>query len=556
MSGWLKKYGLALCAGAAGILLVPGTAEADSLIENVNGMTLDSEGKVIRFTGMVIDDDGKVKQLLDRRDKRPRDVDFQFDGKGQTLIPGFFDAHGHVMDMGFGALTLDLSGTRSLAEALAAIAKYAADNPNRQWIMGSGWNQEVWGLGRFPTAAELDAVVPDRPVFLDRVDAHAAWVNSTAMKAAGVSAASKSPSGGNIIRIGGKPSGVFVDAAKGLFREAIPAPRPVERDLALGKAQDILLANGVTSIADMGTTMQDWQSYRRAGDKGQLKIRIISYAAEIDNMVAIAGPGPSPWLYDDHLKLAGVKLYVDGALGSRGASLKQPYADMPGESGLAMLTSAQLKNKMSRAAMDGFQTAVHAIGDKANDEVLSAIEELRETYKGDRRWRVEHAQIIDPADIGRFAATGTIASMQPVHQTSDRLMAEARLGPDRLPGAYAWKSLLDSGAILAFGTDVPVESSEPFPGLAAAMTREDAAGQPFGGWMPEERLSREQAWQAYTNGAAYAAFAEDRLGSLEPGKRADFLIIDRDLMLATPAQIRATQVLQTWIDGKPVFIRK
>ena len=556
MSGWLKKYGLALCAGAAGILLVPGTAEADSLIENVNGMTLDSEGKVIRFTGMVIDDDGKVKQLLDRRDKRPRDVDFQFDGKGQTLIPGFFDAHGHVMDMGFGALTLDLSGTRSLAEALAAIAKYAADNPNRQWIMGSGWNQEVWGLGRFPTAAELDAVVPDRPVFLDRVDAHAAWVNSTAMKAAGVSAASKSPSGGNIIRIGGKPSGVFVDAAMGLFREAIPAPRPVERDLALGKAQDILLANGVTSIADMGTTMQDWQSYRRAGDKGQLKIRIISYAAEIDNMVAIAGPGPSPWLYDDHLKLAGVKLYVDGALGSRGASLKQPYADMPGESGLAMLTSAQLKNKMSRAAMDGFQTAVHAIGDKANDEVLSAIEELRETYKGDRRWRVEHAQIIDPADIGRFAATGTIASMQPVHQTSDRLMAEARLGPDRLPGAYAWKSLLDSGAILAFGTDVPVESSEPFPGLAAAMTREDAAGQPFGGWMPEERLSREQAWQAYTNGAAYAAFAEDRLGSLEPGKRADFLIIDRDLMLATPAQIRATQVLQTWIDGKPVFIRK
>ncbi len=556
MSGWLKKYGLALCAGAAGILLVPGIAEADSLIENVNGMTLDSEGKVIRFTGMVIDDHGKVKELLDRRDKRPRDVDFQFDGKGQTLIPGFFDAHGHVMDMGFGALTLDLSGTRSLAEALAAIAKYAADNPNRQWILGSGWNQEVWGLGRFPTAAELDAVVPDRPVFLDRVDGHAAWVNSAAMTAAGVSAASKAPGGGNIIRIGGKPSGVFVDAAMGLFREAIPAPRPVERDLALGKAQDILLANGVTSIADMGTTMQDWQSYRRAGDKGQLKIRIISYAAEIENMVAIAGPAPSPWLYDDHLKLAGVKLYVDGALGSRGAWLKQPYADMPGDSGLAMLTSAQLKNKMSRAAMDGFQTAVHAIGDKANDEVLSAIEELRETYKGDRRWRIEHAQIIDPADIGRFAATGTIASMQPVHQTSDRLMAEARLGPDRLRGAYAWKSLLDSGATLAFGTDVPVESSAPFPGLAAAMTREDASGQPFGGWMPEERLSREQAWQAYTNGAAYAAFAEDRLGSLEPGKRADFLIIDQDILLATPAQIRTTRVLQTWIDGMPVFIRK
>ena len=556
MSGWLKKRGLALCTGAAGLLLMPGLAQADSLIDNVNGMTLDSKGKVIRFTGMVIDDEGRVKQLLDRRDKRPREMDFQFDGKGQNLVPGFFDAHGHVMDMGFGALTLDLSETRSLAEALARIAQYAADNPNRQWIMGSGWNQEAWGLGRFPTAAELDGVVADRPVFLSRVDGHAAWANSAAMKAAGVSAASKSPSGGTIVKTAGKPTGVFVDAAIGLFKDAIPAPKPAERDLALSKAQDMLLANGVTSIADMGTELQDWQSYRRAGDKGRLKIRIISYAAGIDNMIAIAGPAPSPWLYDDHLKLAGVKLYVDGALGSRGALLKQSYADMPGESGLALLSSAQLKNNMSRAAMDGFQTAVHAIGDKANDEALSAIEELNETYKGDRRWRIEHAQIIDPVDISRFAATGTIASVQPVHQTSDRLMAEARLGPDRLAGAYAWKSLLDSGAILAFGTDVPVESSSPFPGLAAAITREDASGQPFGGWMPEQRLAREQAWQAYTNGAAYAAFAEDRLGSLEPGKRADFIIIDQDLLLATPAQIRATQVLQTWVQGKPVFVRK
>ena len=304
MGGWLKKYGLALGAGLAGLLLVPGGARADSLIENVNGMTLDRKGKVIRFTAMVIDDQGKVKQLLDRRDKRPREIDFQFDGKGRTLIPGFFDAHGHVIDMGFGALTLDLSGTKSLAEALAKTAQYAADNPNRQWIIGSGWNQEVWGLGRFPTAAELDAVVADRPVYLSRVDGHAAWVNGAAMQAAGVSAASKSPSGGNIVKIGGQPSGIFVDAAMALFSAAIPAPRPVERDLALGKAQDILLANGVTSIADMGTTMQDWQSYRRAGDKGQLKIRIISYASEIENMVAIGGPAPSPWLYDDHLKLA------------------------------------------------------------------------------------------------------------------------------------------------------------------------------------------------------------------------------------------------------------
>ena len=555
MGVWLKNSGMALVALAAATSLSPTAARADSLIENVNGMTPDRQGKVIRFTAMVIDDDGRVKQLLDRNDKRPRELDFQFDGKGRTLIPGFFDAHGHVMGMGFAALTLDLSDTKSLAEALAKVAQYAADNPNRQWIIGGGWNQEAWGLGRFPTAAELDAVIADRPVFLSRVDGHAAWVNGAAMKAAGITAATKSPSGGTIEKTDGKPTGLFVDTAMDLFNAAIPAPRPVESDLALGKAQDILLANGVTSIADMGTTMQDWQSFRRAGDAGQLKIRIVSYAAEIDNMIAIGGPGPSPWLYDDRLRLAGVKLYVDGALGSRGALLKKPYADRTGESGLAMLSSAQLKNKMSRAAMDGFQTAVHAIGDQANDEILTAIEELAYTYKGDRRWRIEHAQIVDPADLGRFAATGTIASMQPVHQTSDRLMAEARLGPDRLAGAYAWKSLLGSGAKLAFGTDVPVESPNPFAGLAAAMTREDAAGQPFGGWMPEERLSREQAWHAYTIGAAHAAFADDRIGSLEPGKRADFLIVDHDIMLATPAQIRGLQVLQTWIAGKPVFVQ-
>ncbi|WP_337658303.1 amidohydrolase [Sphingorhabdus sp. Alg231-15] len=544
----------AMVLGAA-LLFVEMPAAADSLIENVNGMTLNDGGKLVRFTAMVIDDEGRVKKLLDRKDKRPEGVEFQFDGKGKTLIPGFVDAHGHVMGLGFSALTLDLSGTKSLAEAQAALSAYAAKYPNRPWIIGGGWNQEIWGLGRFPTAAELDAVIPDRPVYLERVDGHAAWVNSVAMKTAGITAATKAPSGGAIEKSGGKPSGIFVDKAQGLFAKAIPAPRPVENDLALMKAQEILLSQGVTTIADMGTSIEQWQSFRRAGDKGQLKVRIISYAGEIDNMIAIGGPGPSPWLYDDRLKLAGVKLYIDGALGSRGALLKEPYADRPGEKGLALLTSAQLKNKMSRAAMDGFQTAVHAIGDKANDEILSAVEELQYTFKGDRRWRIEHAQIVDPADLPRIAQTGTIASMQPVHQTSDRLMAEARLGPDRLDGAYAWKSILESGAKLAFGTDVPVESSNPFAGLAAAVTREDANGEPFGGWLPGERLTREEAWQAYTIGAAYASFAEDRIGSLTKGKRADFLIIDADIMLASPQALRELIVEQTWIAGRPVYVK-
>lgn len=546
------KTSAAFCAV---FLLAEVPALADSLIENVNGMTLNEDGKVIRFVAMVIDDDGRVKELLSRKDKRPKDVDFQFDGKGKALIPGFVDAHGHVMGLGFAALTLDLSGTKSLAEAQQALREYAERYPNRRWIIGRGWNQEVWGLGRFPSATELDAVIPDRPVYLTRVDGHAAWVNSAGMKAVGITNATKAPPGGAIEKIAGKPTGIFVDNAQDLFAKAIPAPRPIENDLALMKAQEILLTQGVTTIADMGTTMPQWQSFRRAGDKGQLEIRIISYASDIDNMIAIGGPGPSPWLYDDRLKLAGVKLYIDGALGSRGALLKEPYTDRSSEKGLSLLTSAQLKNKMSRAAMDGFQTAVHAIGDRANEEILSAIEELQYTFKGDRRWRIEHAQIIDPIDLPRIAKTGSIASMQPVHQTSDRLMAEVRLGPNRLTGAYAWNSILESGAKLAFGTDVPVESSNPFPGLAAAMTREDGDGQPFGGWIPNERLTRQQAWQAYTVGAAYASFAEDRLGSLTKGKRADFLIIEEDILLASPRDIRNIKVQQTWIGGRPVYVK-
>ena len=541
---------------AALALLLPAPVLADSLIENVNGITLDKDGKIVRFNALVIGKDGKVVKLLERKDKRPERPDFKVEGKGRTLMSGMIDSHGHVMGLGFKALILDLSPARSLAEAQKMIADYARANPNRSWILGGGWNQEAWGLGRFPTAADLDGIVPDRPVWLERVDGHAGWANSKAMTQAGVTAKTVSPPGGRIEKTGAAPNGVFVDAATALIQKFVPEPQPRERDLALAKAQQILLSHGITAIADMGTTIDDWQAYRRAGDAGALKLRIFSYAAGVENMVRIAGPGPSPWLYDDRLHMGGVKLYSDGALGSRGAWLKRPYADAPKESGLGFLSNSQLSNSMSRAAMDGFQVAVHAIGDRANQQLLDAIDELSETYKGDRRWRVEHAQIVDPVDLPRFGTHGIIASMQPVHQTSDRQMAEARLGPDRLAGAYAWQSMRKAGARLAFGSDTPVESPDPFAGIAAAMTREDAQGEPFGGWMPQERVSREQALAAFTIGGAYAAFAEDRIGSLMPGMRADFILIDTDPLLATPAEIRAIQVRETWLGGRPVYIRK
>lgn len=537
-------------------LALSAPALADTLVDNVDGLTIDATGGIERFTGLLVGDDGRIVQVLKRGDKRPGKVDYFVDGKGQVMVPGMIDSHGHVMGLGFSALTLDLSETKSLAEALAKVAAYAKANPDRPWILGRGWNQELWPEKRFPTAAELDAVVSDRPVWLERVDGHAGWANSRALAAAGVTALTKAPAGGSIERIaGGKPAGVLVDNAMELVNKAVPAPRPEDRDLALAKAQEILLARGVTAIADMGTTIDDWQAFRRAGDNGSLRVRIMSYAMGTEQMALIGGPGPSPWLYDDKLRLNGVKLYSDGALGSRGASLKAPYSDALTAKGLRVTGDTQLKNFISRAALDRFQVAVHAIGDEANAAALTAIEDMNQTYTGDRRWRIEHAQVVDPADTPRFAKAGVIASMQPVHQTSDRLMAEARLGPNRLTGAYAWASLAASGAKLAFGSDVPVELADPWAGLAAAISRTGPDGQPFGGWQPQERVSRELALNAYTAGGAYAGFAEGRFGRLQRGERADFLLIDRDPLLATPAEIRATQVMQVWVGGRLVHQR-
>ena len=540
---------------AAGAALIASPALADTLVYNVDGVTIDESGEVKRFTQLVFDDEGVVTHVLERGEDRPDDIEFAIDGKGQVMLPGMIDAHVHVMGIGFGALTLDLSETESLEEALAAIGRFAEENEGRPWILGRGWNQEKWGLGRFPTAAELDAVVPDRPVWLQRVDGHAAWANSLAMEQAGVTAATADPEGGRVIRdAAGNPSGVFVDNAESLVAGVIPPPRPEDRDAALAMAQERLLANGITAVADMGTSVVDWQTFRRAGDLGQLRIRIMSYASSPEAMEIIGGPGPTPWLYEDRLRLNGIKLYVDGALGSRGATLKEPYSDEASTHGLALITPAQLRNRMSRAAMNDFQSAVHAIGDAANADVLSAIEELSESYKGDRRWRIEHAQIVDVADLERFGEHGIIASMQPLHQTSDRLMAEARLGEERLGGAYAWRSILEAGGKLAFGSDAPVEPADVFAGIAAAISRTDANGEPFGGWRAQETVSREQALAAFTSEAAYAGFADGRFGRLIPGERADFLFVDRDPMLASPGDIRETEIREVWVSGQRVFV--
>jgi predicted amidohydrolase YtcJ len=346
---------------------------------------------------------------------------------------------------------------------------------------------------------------------------------------------------------------LFVDAARNLVDPAIPRPTQAEMDQALDKSQEILLGFGVTGVASMSTSLADWNAFRRAADAGRLNVRLMSYMTASD--AAEAKKKLTQWLYGDRLRLVGVKLFADGALGSRGAWLKQPYTDKPETRGLQFHSDAELLALADAAAANGFQIATHAIGDAANAQIISVYEKLSQKYGHDRRWRIEHFQIADPADIPRLAPAGIIASMQPTHQTSDRLMAEKRLGPNRLAGAYAWQSVLKSGARLAFGTDFPVESPNPFPGLSAAISRQDVNGEPAGGWIPSERLSFEQALDAYTRGGAYAGFAEDRIGALEPGKWADFVIVDRDPIKVDAQSLARTEVLETWVGGKKVWAR-
>ena len=531
---------------AATALALSAPASADLLVTNVNGIRVGADRKVERFTGLLVGDDGKVKRVLKGEQLKLAPGTRVLNGGGRTLLPGLIDAHGHVMLLGLGLGQLDLVGTRSLADFQQRLRAYAAANPDLKWITGRGWNQELWPTRRFPTTADLDAVVADRPVWLERVDGHAHVGNSAALRAAGITAATKAPPGGSI------DNGVFVDAATALVDKHVPAPTPAMRDAALRSAQEALLSRGLTAVADMGTTMDDWAAMNRASIAGDLPLRIFVYASgstSLEQMVRT----PFPALHADKVvPVIGVKLYADGALGSRGAWLKAPYSDAPHTRGLSLLTAEELRVAGRAALSLGKQVAVHAIGDAANDMVLAGLAAIG-CGEQDRRCRVEHAQVVDVRDLDRFRASRILASMQPVHQTSDRLMAEARLGPDRLAGAYAWASLDNLATSMPLGSDFPVEDANPFHGLAAAISRQGLDGQPAGGWRPQERLSLGKALAGFTRVAAYASFAEDRMGGLDPGQEADFILVDRDIAAVTPQLLARTQVLETWIGGKKVW---
>jgi predicted amidohydrolase YtcJ len=523
-------------------LLLPGAALADTLIDNIAGVSVGRDGEVTRFAAMVIDDDGQIAEILQPGQRPTQPVDFREDGRGRTVVPGIVDSHVHLMELGLARLTLDLSGATSLAEAQSRIAAYAAANPERPWIVGRGWDEDAWGLGRYPTAVELDLAEADRPVWLVRSDGQAGWANSTALALSQVTEATAEPSGGRIVRAatGRAPGGVLIGAAMDLVGGKVPPPRAADRELALHEAQNLLLERGVTAVADMGTSLEDWMTFRRAGDANRLRLRIAAYAATVSEMVLIGGSGPTPWLYDDRLRLGGLHLELDGTLGSRGALLKAPYADDPGHRGLERLNGTQLRNNMSRAAMEGYQVAIHAAGDAASAEALSAIEELVADYTGDRRWRIEQVRVVDPADVARFGRHGIITSLQPVAE--DPAVAAGRLGPERLDRLSPWRAIVPAGAPLIFGSDSPAGPVDPFAAMAAVS-----------GVVDGPAIERRQALAAHTAAAAHAMFGEGRFGRLAPGERADFIVLDGDPLQVDAGRLAGIRVLETWIGGIKLY---
>ncbi len=531
------------------------SALADSyVLHNITGYTPTADGGTQRFSALWVEN-GRIKAVGDAALKDQLPAAQQRDGGGKFVLPGLIDAHGHVLGLGIEQMQVDLRGTQTLDEALQRVRDFAAKHPDAPWIEGRGWNQVLWPGKAFPTASDLDRAVADRPVFLSRVDGHAGWANSKALQLAGIDQQTADPVGGQILRNEkGEASGVFIDMAMGLIEQHIPGMDDARRREALSVAMQKLAAQGITGVHDAGVGRAEFAQYETLAKSGAMPIRIYAMASggEKDARDWLK-EGPKADLYNDFLSLRSVKLYADGALGSRGAALHADYSDQHGNKGLFIIPPKDLTDYVHYAATLGWQVNVHAIGDAANTLVLDSFAALQAPNDAHtKRHRVEHAQVVALNDIPRFKQLGVIASMQPTHATSDMNMAEARVGAERIKGAYAWHTFREHGVVIAAGSDFPVELSSPFLGLYAAVTREDSAGQPPGGWYPNEKLTREEALRAFTLDAAYAAHQEQKLGSLEAGKWADYIVVDRDYFQIPQAEIDDIKVLETVVGGKTV----
>jgi predicted amidohydrolase YtcJ len=480
---------------------------------------------------------------------------------GATVIPGMVDAHAHLAGLGNSLANANLAGSRTYAEAIARVVAHSHDAKPGEWIMGRGWDQNLWPDKQFPTHEALTKAFPNNPVVLTRIDGHALLANAMAMRAAKITAATPDPSGGRILRLSdNSPSGVFVDNAESLINRAEPSPRRDQMTKEILSA--IAEANrwGLIGIDDPGEPRSIIDIYESLAKQGKYNLRNYvlvsgdSRHGDSSDVVHYMSIGPRSALYDGRIWIRAIKLYADGALGSRGAALLAPYSDDAGNTGLLVTPPAELERIAELALRTGFQVGVHAIGDRGNRIVLDAYEQaLKAVPTADHRFRIEHAQVISPADIPRFAQLGVIPSMQTSHQTSDMRWAETRLGPERIKGAYAWRSLLNTGVIIPNGTDFPVEEVNPLISFHSAVTRQDSTGWPAGGWYPDQVMTRSEALKAMTIWPAYAGFQEKVMGSITPGKYADFVLLDRDIMTVPASEILATRVESTWIGGVKVY---
>ena len=548
---------------------VDGREMADLVVVNATIYTMDSARPRAEAMAIV---DGRIAGVGDTRSileaYRPEET---IDAGGRTVIPGLIDAHAHVMGLGAALRTLDLVGTESAEEIAERVAAAVAERDPGEWILGRGWDQNDWERKVFPNREILDRVAPDNPVWLTRIDGHAGWANSRAMDAAGIDATTPDPEGGRVVRgEDGEPTGVFVDNAETLVTRAIPEPDAEELSARLAAAQEHMASVGLTGVHDMGAGPTTVMLYGTWAEEGRLVPRIAVYLSAGEPVEWWAREGAASTPETDRLKVAGAKIYADGALGSRGAALLEPYSDDPDNRGLLVTDPDVLAEQTARAVELGLQPAIHAIGDRGNRVALDAIEHAwrEEVAEGTAAYgtdpapgyagwtgpapRIEHVQVVATEDIPRFVELGVIASFQPTHATSDMYWAEDRVGPERIEGAYAWRTFMDAGARLACGSDFPVERANPFHGLYAAVTRQDQEGWPEGGWRPSERMTREEALACFTREAAAAAGMDHEVGTLSPGKRADFLILDADPTTVPAEEIWRVGVDRTVIGGETV----
>ena len=536
------------------LLIVPVHVSAATLIHNIRGYTMNN-GERVSFAAIEYDAGVVTAIYKDMGAAAQSSAMVRIDGAGLTMLPGLIDAHGHVAGLGAALASVDLTGSESEQAAVARHTAAVRAKPSDTWLFGAGWNQVLWASGEFPTRVSLDAAFADRPVVLNRVDRHALWVNSRALELASITASTADPAGGQIIRDArGEPTGVLVDNAMRLIADVLPEATVASKKQELSRAMQYLVSLGMTGAHDAGSTALEIDAYDSLLAEGEFPMRIYSMLRMADPLIgeklALGPRENSGGLFT----LKSVKISADGALGSRGAALFEDYSDDPGNRGLLLLSDEELSAQIRRSAALGFQVNVHAIGDLANAKVLDELETLnRDAQQRALRHRVEHAQILRPQDIQRFAAADVIASVQPTHATSDKNMAGDRLGEARLEGAYAWQTLFDSGAALAGGSDFPVEPPNPFYGLHAAVTRQDRDSAPPGGWRAAEALSRDKALALFTEDAAYAGHAETQLGRLLPGYAADFIVL-RDNYFAVPrGQLWNNKVVLTVVAGEVVY---